>query len=210
MAKNCLNCKREIAQGQKECYVCGSSQNIISHYFGSSILILLLVLVSAAISFWFITKANSQVESNLVKLNLAQSQIADAEQKATAALNQLKQFQASAEQAEIQQAQNTESSQQVEGLLAAAEKKAVESQRNVNWLAKQNKQLKAEVEQLTAQVTNAHQTLQQSQQSSQLNQQQLNDQVALATQADKTRIQSLETELEALKQQMQTNSAASN
>ena len=48
MSTRCIGCKREIAKKQKDCYICGSSQNYLSHY-SNNIIALVIVIVSAGL-----------------------------------------------------------------------------------------------------------------------------------------------------------------
>ncbi|PHS16314.1 MAG: hypothetical protein COA86_11775 [Kangiella sp.] len=50
MSTRCIGCKREIAKKQKDCYICGSSQNYLSHYSNNIIAIVILIVSAGIIS----------------------------------------------------------------------------------------------------------------------------------------------------------------
>ena len=207
MAKRCLSCKRDIADGQKSCFVCGSSQNLLVHYSRSGLLLLVVIVVASAISYHFISKANQEISTNLAKLEAAQSQIEQAEEKATEALNQLKALQSEAQQEKSQDKQDQVAIAELQGKITAAENKAVEAQKNVNWLAKQNNQLKTEVQSLTEQLNNAQQN---AQPSNQLNEAEINQRIEQAKLADAQTIQSLRQQLQQLQQQLDATQTTDN
>lgn len=207
MAKRCLSCKRDIADGQKSCFVCGSSQNLLVHYSRSGLLLLVVIVVASAISYHFISKANQDISTNLAKLEAAQSQIEQAEEKATEALNQLKALQSEAQQEKSQDKQDQVAIAELQGKITAAENKAVEAQKNVNWLAKQNNQLKTEVQSLTEQLNNAQQN---AQPSNQLSEAEINQRIEQAKLADAQTIQSLRQQLQQLQQQLDATQTTDN
>lgn len=198
MAKQCLRCKREIAKKQKECFVCGSTQNIISYYFGGGMLVVLLIVIASAVSYWFISQANVELHENLEQLDKANAQLMAAEETANQAIEQVKQARQDAELAQQQANQETQVNNQTNAEIAEAKEKALEAQKNVNWLSKQNKDFKAEVQRLTEQLEAA----QQAQSTSQLSESQIADRINTASQADKAQIQTLQTEIASLKQQL--------
>jgi chromosome segregation ATPase len=200
LAKRCLSCKRDIAEGQKSCFVCGSSQSLIAHYSGSGLLILLVMLIAAAASYWYIGQVNQEFEANLIKLKVAQQQIQQAESTATEALNQLKQVQQQAEQASKNVEANDQLNAETQAKITAAEKKAEDAQKNVNWLAKQNNQLKTQVQDLTEQLSNTQRHAQSEDEL--LTEAQAAQRVDQARQADALVIQDLRLQLQNVQQQL--------
>ncbi len=202
MAKRCISCKRDLAKGQKTCFVCGSSQNIISYYFSSGVFILSVMLVAALISYWYVQQANKEIDNSLIKLELAQQQIEQAESRANLALSQLKSLQQQTAQAknEGQEAAKQALNQQAQAQIAAAEKKAEDAQKNVNWLSRQNTQLKQQVETLTQQLADAQQANQSNQ--GLFTEAQVNQRIQQAQQADAVLIQGLREQLQNVQQQL--------
>ena len=50
MSARCIGCKREIAKKQKNCYICGSSQNYLSHYSNNVIALVIVIICAGLIS----------------------------------------------------------------------------------------------------------------------------------------------------------------
>ncbi len=68
MSTRCIGCKREISKKQKDCYICGSSQNYLSYYSNNIIMLAIVVIVVGWISNRIIeTKIESYQNSQLLE-----------------------------------------------------------------------------------------------------------------------------------------------
>jgi chromosome segregation ATPase len=150
MANNCISCKRDILSGQKNCYICGSSQSYFRFYFARIIIFSLLLIVMAIIGYGYLTKMNAQINQANLKI------IQDTNQKNQRIFEMLRSDLLKAEERVISiESANRESNlstteSQLE--LSAAQQKSKKAEERSNWLSKENRRLKRKIKELNDEI----------------------------------------------------------
>ncbi len=150
MANICINCKREIASGQKSCYLCGSTQSYFRYYLKSGLLLLVFIGAFGSASHWYIDKTLTAAE--ITKAQLAESkkelvngQIEQIEIELNQLKNQLLESEAKIVKANEETNQLKAQLKETIKKLAEAEDKSIETDKKAGWLLKLNRQLKEEL-----------------------------------------------------------------
>lgn len=153
MAKHCIACKREIPQGQQECYICGSSQNFVRYYLKGVIVFLLLLGVSAWLGYGYIDKTAKQAEAERASQTESEMQVAAKKIEELESL--LEQANQHIQQAEANTAQSSEAADEEKLKFDDAEKRTKKAEERASWLSKENRRFKAKVKELTDQLSSA-------------------------------------------------------
>jgi len=147
MSTRCIGCKREIAKKQKDCYICGASQNYLSHY-SNNIIALVIVIVSAGLISNKIVDIKIESYKNAQLLNNQESAIKFDAIKS--GLNkQISTLESSKELAKYEieelKASITEGSSSSNDTLKALEKEKARSK----WLSRENWGFSSKIKELT-------------------------------------------------------------
>ncbi len=153
MAKHCIGCKREIGQGQQECYICGSSQNYIRYYLKSVIVFILLLVAMTWLGYGYIDKRINQAKrDNTIQAGL---EMQAATKKIRELEQQLEQVNVQVQQAEVNTAQSSEAANEEKLKLVETEKRAKKAGERAGWLSKENRRFKAKIKELTEKLSAA-------------------------------------------------------
>ncbi|TQV87624.1 hypothetical protein [Aliikangiella coralliicola] len=158
MKNRCIGCKREIAKGQRECHICGSSQSFVRYHMKSGIIFLLLLGSLAWAAQWYINTSTKQAElktNSLVEKKTAQAnaRIQQLEAMLEAVNEKLAQADEKIKQAEASVSENSSQTNkltaQLKSKLDDAEKRAKKQEDRAGWLSRENRQLKAQIKKLS-------------------------------------------------------------
>ncbi len=147
MAKHCIACKRDIAEGQQECYICGSSQSYTRYYLKGGSIFLLLLGVTLWFSYQFFEKEAKQQAVNY-ELH-AQSKLNDATDRIERLKLQLEKARQETQLAQVSTVQNSENAVEEKLKLKQMELRATKAEERASWLSKENRRFKVKVKELT-------------------------------------------------------------
>jgi chromosome segregation ATPase len=155
MTKTCISCKRDIAAGQSQCYICSAPQNIIRFYSRTILFSLLLAITVIASAYWYFQQQSiNQLEGQTANFTLQQKQ---SEQQIEQLQQNLKQVHLDFNN--LQQSNSNNSSQAEEQVskfnleLKAAVEASEKSQARSSWLSKENSRFKAKIAELEVQLS---------------------------------------------------------
>jgi len=153
MAKHCIACKREIPQGQQECYICGSTQNLVRYYLKSVIVFFLLLGVSAWFGYGYIDKTAKQAVAEKAIQTESKMQVAAKRIEELESL--LEQANQHIQKVEVNTALSSEAADEEKLKFDDAEKRTKKAEERASWLSKENRRFKAKVKELTDQLSSA-------------------------------------------------------
>ena len=151
MKNRCIGCKREIAKGQQQCYVCGLSQSYLRLYLIRGLIFFIILGMSAGIARWYANLSVEGIKAENVALLAASDeqsmqQIRRLEAKLKTANETLTSIQKSS-------TQSSEINNQFKLGLDEANVRAVKAEERASWLSKENRRFKAKIKELSEQVS---------------------------------------------------------
>ena len=155
MAKHCIACKREIAPGQLECYICGSTQSFVRFYLRNVVIFLVLIATLAWFGYGYFDQMTKQAEAE--KAIQTESKMQTAAKRIEELENLLVQANQHIQKAEANTAQSGETADEEKLKLDEAQKRAEKSEERAGWLSRENRRFKAKVKELTDQLAAAKQ-----------------------------------------------------
>lgn len=153
MAKHCIACKREIAKGQQECYICGSSQSYLRFYLKGVVFLFLLLGALGWVGYGYINQMAQQAEAE--KAIQIESNMQVAAKKIEELESLLVRANQHIQKVEVNTVQSSEAADEEKLKLEDAEKRAKKAEERAGWLSRENRRFKAKVEELTEQLSSA-------------------------------------------------------
>lgn len=147
MTKHCITCKREIASGQQECYICGSSQSYVRYYLKGVIVFLVSLIIAVWFGYQYFENAAKQLQANHAVLT--QNKTKDASDRVKQLELLLEQANQKLQQAQVNSTQNSENAVEDKLKFDETEKRAKKAEERASWLSKENRRFKAKVKELT-------------------------------------------------------------
>ncbi|MFT6734546.1 MAG: TolA-binding protein [Polaribacter sp.] len=155
MSARCIGCKREIAEKQKICYICGSSQNHLSFYSNNIIALLIVITIASWVSKEIIeTKVESLRNTQLLNSQESVDKFDQIQSELSQQITTLENYKELA-QLEIEKLRSSielGSSSSSETLEILEKEKA-----RSKWLSKENRKFSSKIKDLTNHIANLEQ-----------------------------------------------------
>jgi len=151
MANQCIGCKREISRKQKNCYICGSSQNYIRHHIKSILLVATLLIGQITYGYWYLGQIVEQTEIKMAELSKVEANKTDSQLEKLRIL--LQQANDEVERFKSNSTQAKESIAQEKLKFDEVEKKASDAESRARWLNKENRKFQAKIKELSDELS---------------------------------------------------------
>ena len=157
MKNQCIGCKREISRQQKNCYVCGSSQNYIRYHIKSLILIAVLLIGQTAYGYWYLGEVSEQNKLKIATIIETQTNQIDSKIEQMKIL--LQQANDEVDRYKSNSTQAEESVAQEKLKFNSIEKRAVDAESRARWLSTENRRFQAKIKSLSDELSSIRATI---------------------------------------------------